>query len=421
MVQIGFPHDPVVTAKKKEATLKDLINTRSRAWSSYVKLLSLAYDQAYHLHTGALTAIREKLRNNLQFMQQVLFGAIIPSFLGGGMAVLVSSQAKAAMSTLFDVAKKNQKTLLDMGVAGVNSVAKDLTKLESSNVLNSTLPHYGSEWSAVADNPLRFFLQLDKTIDDFGTDAIADIELSKALVKMDTIDDYIAKIDGYLLSPFIQKAPMERDRLYTDSDLEPLFEVFMWVYWAKNRDISYWSTQISRATEPDDRSMVGKIWDAAWSDDDDLKRSQAEAAVETLDPILDRLTKCGIQPHEVTQPLGDMARPPLSEYPVGPFPWPEAPRNSAGGTRRNIGVQDAKAVFRRRPYYEGSASFVSLRSLTRAFRCLTLVTCGHAFGRVLRAVGRSAGFASESKEGLLRDETFRGAKMTIASSELNAI
>lgn len=305
MVQIGFPHDPVVTAKKKEATLKDLINTRSRAWSSYVKLLSLAYDQAYQQHTHTLNAIREKLRNDLVFMQQVLFGAIIPSFLGGGMAVLVSNQAKTAMSALFDVAKKNQKTLLDMGVAGVNSVAKDLTKLEASKILNSALPSYGSEWNAVANNPLRFFLQLDKTIDDFGTDAIADIERSKALVNMDNIDDYIAKIDGYLLSPFIQKAPMDRDRLYSDTDLQPLFEVFMWVYWAKNRDVSYWSTQISRASEPDDRSIVGKIWDAAWSDDDTLKRSQADYAVEQLDPILDRLTNCGVQPAEVTQPLGD--------------------------------------------------------------------------------------------------------------------
>ena len=240
--------------------------------------------------------------------------------------------------------------------------------------------------------------------------AIADIELSKALVKMDTIDDYIAKIDGYLLSPFIQKAPMERDRLYTDSDLEPLFEVFMWVYWAKNRDISYWSTQISRATEPDDRSMVGKIRDAAWSDDDDLKRSQAEAAVETLDPILDRLTKCGIQPHEVTQPLG--------EWPDRRFLnilWVRFLGQKRQGTVlaelvANIGVQDAKAVFRRRPYYEGSASFVSLRSLTLGVSLPHPGDCGHAFGRVLRAVGRSAGFALELKEGLLRDETFAAPK-----------
>ena len=62
----------------------------------------------------------------------------------------------------------------------------------------------------------------------------------------------------------------------------------MWVYWAKTRDIKYWATQVSRAVEPDDRSTVGKIWDAAWLDQDDVERSQADYAVLSLDPILER-------------------------------------------------------------------------------------------------------------------------------------
>jgi hypothetical protein len=90
MVNIGFPHDPLAIARKKEATLKDQITTRGRAWSSYVNLLSLAYDTAFDFHTGALTAIREKLRSDAEFVKTVLFGALIPSMLGGGMAVLVS-------------------------------------------------------------------------------------------------------------------------------------------------------------------------------------------------------------------------------------------------------------------------------------------------------------------------------------------
>ncbi len=304
-VKIGFPHDPVQTAKKKEATLKDLLNTRTRAWSSYVDGLSLAYDAAYSLHTGTLSGIREKIRNELEFMRSVLFGAILPSALGGGVSVLVSDNAKVMMSGLFDIAKKNQKTLADMAVGGLNSVAKDLTKLEASNALNSVVPKFDGEWNAVADSPLRFFLKLEKSINDFGTDAVSAIERMKRQGSGATLEDFIATLDGYLLSPFIQKAPMVRDYLYSDKDLAPVFEVFMWVVWAKQRDVNYWSTQIGRATEPDDRSLIGKIWEAAWSEEDANNRVFADAAVERLDPILARLTACGINPSEVTQYLGD--------------------------------------------------------------------------------------------------------------------
>ena len=238
-------------------------------------------------------------------MRTVLFGAILPSALGGGVSVLVSNSAKTMMTGLFDVAKQNQKVLADMAVAGVNSVAKDLTKLEASNALKSVLPKFEDEWNAVAAAPLRFFLKLEKSINDFGTDAVATIERMKQKGSGASLEDFIATLDGYLLSPFIQKAPMVRDYLYSDKDLAPVFEVFMWTIWAKQRDVSYWSTQISRATEPDDRSMVGKIWDAAWSDDDTNNRVFAEGAVERLDPILARLTDCGINSSEVTQALGD--------------------------------------------------------------------------------------------------------------------
>lgn len=309
MVKIGYPYDPLAVANKKLATLKDQLTTRGRAWHGYVKTLSLAYGTAYGYHTTTLSQIREKIRSDVEFMRTVLFGAILPSALGGGMAVLVTGGgAKEMMKGLYEVSTRNQKLLLDMAVGGLNSVTKDVTKLEGSNILNSVIPKYGSEWDSVAAKPLDFFLKLDRAIDDFGTDAVHDLEVMRGVLRNDTLDDYIAKIDSYLLSPFIQKAPMDRDRLYTEDELWPAFEAFMWVVWAKQRDVNYWSTQIGRSTEPDDRSTLRKLWDTASfgiSDDDDLERSEAEAAVERLDPILYRLGMCGINLGEVTQSLGE--------------------------------------------------------------------------------------------------------------------
>jgi hypothetical protein len=94
---------------------------------------------------------------------------------------------------------------------------------------------------------------------------------------------------------------MDTQRLVSWKELAPIFEIFLWVYWARERDVDYWTKQINRAAEPDDRSLVGKIWDAAWNDDDTVKRAWAEGAVEQLDPILARMLTCGIKETEITQ------------------------------------------------------------------------------------------------------------------------
>ncbi len=164
----------------------------------------------------------------------------------------------------------------------------------------------------MADTPLRFFLKLKQTIDAYATSVVNDLEMMKRRTS-DTsrkpgsgtsVDEYIDALNGYLLSPFIQKAPMQKDYLYGEDDLARIFEIFLWVVWARARDVNYWSTQISRATEEDDRSIVGKIWDAAWHDEDTENRAFAELRLADLDPILARLVSCGINAAGITQAFG---------------------------------------------------------------------------------------------------------------------
>jgi hypothetical protein len=300
--KIGFPHDPALFAKKKEQTLNNLLSSRARAWHSYLDTMSLAYDAAHTEHETTLKKIKEEIKNKLAFIRQVLFGAIIPGMIGGGMGNLVSTAGKQFFPKLLPVAKKYSASLADFGVGATGSSVKDLVKYEVGKALNELAPDPGSEWDAVGDSPLKFFLHLNRMVDQYTTDVTRSVELARNTTRtMDDLQGYIDALNAHLLSPFIQNAPMDTDRLYNERDLAPVYEIFLWIVWARHREVNYWSNQISIATEPDDRSMVGQIWNAAWSGDESGKRVDAELAVKQLDPILERLRLCGIHDAEVTQ------------------------------------------------------------------------------------------------------------------------
>ena len=304
VVHIGRPHDPVKFAKSKEKTLNDLLSSRARAWHSYFATMSLAYEAAHKQHEKTLGDIKQDIRNKLEFLKLVFF-TIIPTMIGGGMGNLVSNAGKTLGPKLLDVSKKSRALLVDFGVGGTGSVTKDVVKGEVAKALEGLMPEPGSEWNAVGATPFAFFVQLQRMVDKYTTDVTYAVELAKRTARTDDdLHNYIDLVNSHLLSPFIQNAPMDTDRLYNEFDLAPIFELFLWVYWARTRDDKYWGKEITLAVEPHDRSLIGAIWDGVTLDDDAQEWGRAKDAVIQLDPILERLRLCGINEMEVTQPAG---------------------------------------------------------------------------------------------------------------------
>ena len=311
-IKIGFPRDPVALAKKKKHTLDSLLASRARAWDGFFDGLSLAYIDAHAQHTATLGQIKEDIRNQTEFLRTVVFGVLLPSFIGGAMSALVADKGKQVMAKMFPIVERYRPELHNFAAApgevelrsavvgGLSAATKDLVKLEVGKALNGLAPSPGSEWDAVGDQPIKFFVQLRKMVNDFATDATHNVEGKSH----GSLEDYVNTINAYLLSPFIQNAPMDTSILYDSKDLAPVFEVFLWVVWAQARDQKYWSTKIGLATEPDHRSFVGKIWDGVTLDDDALDRVKAWDAVKQLDPILARLIACRINQSEITQTAG---------------------------------------------------------------------------------------------------------------------
>ena len=311
-IKIGFPRDLVVVAKNKAQTLTNLLSSRARAWDGFFDGLTLAYIQAHTNHTQTLNAIKERIRNQTEFLKSIVFGVVLPSFIGGGMAVLVANKGMSVVKAITPVSQKWRPELSAFAVSdttadlrsailgGTSTVTKDLIKQELSKALGSLVPVPGSEWDSVGDQPIKFFVQLRKSVNDYVTDATHAVELAKR----GPLDAYISLLDTHLLSPFIQNAPMDTSILYSDKELAPVFEVFLWVVWARARDVKYWVTQITLATDPDDRGFVRKLIDAGLKDDDAINLVKARDAVMQLDPILDRLLACGVRQEEVTQGAG---------------------------------------------------------------------------------------------------------------------
>ncbi|MGL4324573.1 MAG: hypothetical protein ACRCTD_11105 [Beijerinckiaceae bacterium] len=299
-VKIGFPRDLDKTARAKKTTFDSLLASRARAWDGYFDGLSLAYSAAHRDHLGTLNAIKEQIRNQEEFFKTVILGILIPSFIGGGMAALVSGKGAAMIKGMAAVTSQNRVMLANFGVGGLATVTKDVLKKELENVITGLAPGPGAEWDSAGDTPLDFFLRLRKMVNDYATNAVLEIERAR----YGDIQEYIALLDAHLLSPFIRNAPMDTSILYSDKELKPVMEIFLWVVWARTRDTKYWLTQITRGTRPDDRGMISKLIDAGLKDDDAVNQVRAWAKLEQLDPILQRLKICGVRSEYITQPLG---------------------------------------------------------------------------------------------------------------------
>ncbi len=298
-IKIGFPRDLDKTARAKKATLDSLLASRARAWDGYFDGLSLAYIEAHKQHAKTLNDIKENIRNQQEFLKSVVLGVLIPSMVGGGMAALVADKGAALTKAMVEVATKRQAMLATFAVGGASTITEDLVKLEVGNAIAGLAVAPGSEWDSAGATPIEFFIKLRKMVNDYSTDTTHAVERGKYL----PIHEYIALLDAHLLSPFIQNAPMDTSILYSDKELAPIMEIFLWVVWARGRETKYWLTQITRATEPDNRGFVGKLVDAGLKDEDALNRVRAYDAVRQLHPILERLRACGISSDLITQGL----------------------------------------------------------------------------------------------------------------------
>jgi hypothetical protein len=225
-LKIGYPHDPVARVKKKHENLTSLLLTRATAWHGYFKHISIAYQDAHKAHKNTLKDIKESIQKEDAFLREVLFGTIIPAMVGAGMASLVANKGKTIFSKLLGVAEKEKNSLVDFGVAAVSSgLTNNTVKLEVSKALNGLVAEPGSVWDAVGPDPLKFFLLVDGMIDDYVTDVVSSIELKRNVTTtMDGLDDYVNVLNAHLLSPFIQKAPMDTGRYYKEDDLNPIYE-----------------------------------------------------------------------------------------------------------------------------------------------------------------------------------------------------
>jgi len=299
-LKIGFPHDPVKVAKSKEQTLNNLLSSRARAWDGYFDGLSLAYIDAHTQHTATLSAIKEKMRSQQQFLRNVVLGVLLPSLVGGGMAALVTDKGAAVTKLLLPVATKRQAMLASFATGGTATITKDLVKQELAGALSQLVPQPGAEWDAVGDSPIKFFIKLRKMVNDYTTEVTRSVESARD----STLDDYVNTVNAHLLSPFIQNAPMNTEILFSSKELAPIFEIFLWVVWARDRNVKYWRTTIGLANELETRSFVGKVWDGVTQDQHALDVVKARDAVMQLDPILARLVACGINQMEVTQGAG---------------------------------------------------------------------------------------------------------------------
>jgi hypothetical protein len=295
-LKIGYPHDPVKRAKKKEQTLNDLLSSRARAWHGYFGTMSLAYEAAHKQHEATLKEIKESIKNQQAFIREMLFGAIIPAMIGGGMASLVSDMGKAIFPKLLGIAKSQKSLLVDFGAGAASTMVKDTVKKVLGQELNSLVAEPGSAWDAVGPSPLRFFLQLQTMVDNYTTDVTRSVENAKSVAgTTNDLELYIDTVNAHLLSPFIQNAPMRTDFLYRDDELAPIYEIFLWIVWARQRDVKYWSTRIYSATTTTwiDRDAGGYT--------DQREYSGAVYELEQLDPIRDRLQACGINTLPLTQ------------------------------------------------------------------------------------------------------------------------
>jgi hypothetical protein len=290
--------DRLEAAQRKEQTLINLLGSRARAWDGYFDGLSLAYLDAHTRHTDTLARIKERIRNQHEFLKNILIGVLLPSMVGGGMAALVADKGKALTERLLPVATRRQALLASFGVGGVSTITEDVVKQEVSGAVSGLTPQPGAEWDDAGESPLKFFIKFQKMVNDYATDVTRSVELAR---DSGLVDRYVDTVNAHLLSPFIQNAPMDTDVRHNSEDLARVFEVFLWVVWARNRDVKYWTTQIQLAQQPADRGLLRSIWDGITQDDDALDQVKARDAVRQLNPILDRLVELGIPEVEVTQ------------------------------------------------------------------------------------------------------------------------
>ncbi|MEJ1157160.1 hypothetical protein [Prosthecomicrobium sp. N25] len=299
-IKVGFPHDPVKRAQAQERRLNDLLQRSVTAWQGYFGTLSLAYFGAHAMHLNTLKNI-EALRNQNRFLVTVILGTILPAMAGGVMATIVSNSGRQVSERLLALAQKRDAALNDIIYGGFSTTAEDLTKNAVTGALQGLQPAYGDEWKNAGEDPAKFFVQLNTMVNNYATDAYYAVDLAR---RTNDLDKYRDTVNSYFLNPFIVNAPLDRDRLYTEAQLQPVFEILLWIMWARTRPINYWRTNIGIATSSYDRSLIGAVWDGLTKDEDALARVMAKDAVVELDPILKRLVACGIPESEVTMQAG---------------------------------------------------------------------------------------------------------------------
>jgi hypothetical protein len=249
-------------------------------WRAHLLHIANAYEKAYNNHSTVLHGIEQQQRAEAE-LATFMASLILPSLLGGFVGGLISGKAKPALDAITDQASKFRWSV---AVDVAKTVASDMAKAEVRIVYQKLIETSG--WRPTSISPLAFLIKEESSVAEFMTaigDAMNNSRMGRGAVS------YRDVLTGIYWSPFIRQAPETEDLLDVDL-LARALEVFLWVDWAKHRDVDYWRTRISTVLGPRDSSLAGGTLYDVYAHE-----------LKQLNPILERMDSCGVRREYITQ------------------------------------------------------------------------------------------------------------------------
>lgn len=257
------------------------VDTAESGWMAFKASAMLKYNDAYKLHSGALSAVKETLKNDAErrwlVLNIVLAGTLaawVPRLLApvqGKIDKLTNAWVKDALT---EINGEAQKTVQDTAL-GQMQKAGDSTEDPYEPVVDSTL-----EFGARLEHGLEQRAFMLKTA------------LNDAIDKSDkwTMDAALSFQLSFLRNcPFVTDVPTDTSETGAFmNNFQKQSELGMWVEWALARDEKWWKA---------------RWYQHSYYSTTDYKSHYASDATDTLikmKPVMDRLLVLGVKPHEVT-------------------------------------------------------------------------------------------------------------------------
>jgi hypothetical protein len=276
-----YPHgNPRWTNDQLRAHLEEAHNSAIVKWRAYLGDLALGYWDAYNQVKGTLENIAA-LRKTREEQASLFWSIILPGIAGGFLGGIISLRTKAIVDSLVKGTVKFKTA--NVAVDTVKTVVSDTAKFETRKFFQDAVD--SNPWKPTAMDPAQFKAMLDNELDHFMV-SIKDQLLNPR-------DPHYRDIMFVLYnSPFIWNAPTADDLAkWPRGRLALPLEIVLWADWSNRRDKKYWVDRIIFAQDHGG-ALIPYVFN---------EMAEYETEFNDLNPILERLTKCGVQSQYVTQ------------------------------------------------------------------------------------------------------------------------